>query len=762
MRKIFTGTLIAAAMAVLLAGCASFGIRGAAVADGREGKEYTLQVRAWDKKADNLSVVFMYRVNGGQWQQRNGVFNGTLYEVVVHGSELPAGTLEYYASMTNSKGDKVTSQPTLVRILSFAQAKAQAEAVYLSRLSDGGTDAEFIYNENALFKLKISGNQTPAAVSVNVITSAGPRALNALNTSGVYEAVLNAPLPGSSCTYQWAVKWNDAEFGELTSLYPSTPKAVPILDQAALRARLEKDFRAALVHPGRVTGNYFQPPVIKATLNYSPLLTRYTTGIRQVTLLLRRNNLVTPIQMIPGDNNVYSAEVPAAELENGPMTYSFKYTDTFTAAGPLSADFPAGQTLSIAYRTYADMTREAVTALQAKFAHQAPSDAQEGAALSLKVDVLDSALQVLSLTLDGTGPNPIGKGVTFMQNQLSWHAAIPGTFVRAGLSGYTLTATVRDSRFGDLKVPLPATGQYTVSVKSLAQLRAEREAALLQGLIHTVPGAVTQNQPLLLTLSQTPAVANAAASLYYRTAASAAYRELRATPVNGLFTFTVPAAETSSNYIQYYFTVRLTTAELGALSATLRNTAGGVASDFIVTPGAAVATPGTSTPVTPVNPPLTPLPPVTPPVTPPTTPVTPGTSPATPPATTPATPATPATPPASSADFDVESYYQGPQADQGGVRFFVTLKNQLGLYDLSVMIKITGRDADFREFPMERRGKEYAYTFDSSALPVGTRLEFYYQATRRNSAPQRLSAANALPFTATITQSSAVERTPRR
>ena len=118
----FIASLLSLVLLVLTAGCATFGIVPAAREDGREGRNYAMLVRAWDKKAGGIAVVFNYRVNGGSWKEMPGTLRGDLYEGIVPGAELPAGTLEYYALMKNHKGEDVNSGTVRVRILSFAEA----------------------------------------------------------------------------------------------------------------------------------------------------------------------------------------------------------------------------------------------------------------------------------------------------------------------------------------------------------------------------------------------------------------------------------------------------------------------------------------------------------------------------------------------------------------------------------------------------------------------------------------------------------------
>jgi len=733
---------------LLLAGCASFGIQNAGNPDGREGRDYKMLVRAWDKDAKSLDVVFMYRVNGGNWAEKKGVYNGSLFEAVVAGSELPAGKLEYYASMVNSKGKKITTPPATVQILSFAQAKAKAERDYLSLLADGGTGPEFVFNETAVFRMNSNGNAVPASVECAIGSGTATKTISAPNLAGrKYEVSIPAPHPGTAYSFQWTVKWQDAEFGELVSVWPATPKSVKILDQAELKARIEKDFRAAMSHAGPVAGTFFAPPVVQTKLVYTAFLAKYSTKQRQVNLLLKRADFTKTVKMTETAEGVFSAEVPVKDLEQGPLTYSFQYTDTFNGAGALQAVHPAGENFKITYRTSAELKQEAAAKLVLKFTHQPPLDAVEGAPLSLKLDVTDSKLQVVSVALDGTGQYPIGTNIPFLTSQGAWFAALPAAVIRAGASTYRISAVVRDPQFGDLKIVLPASGDYTVNVKSLAAVRAEREAILAKSLSHAVPVTVAQGKELVLAMTQNPPPPNgtasaSSASLFFRTAASPKYREIRAQfPADGIWKFTLPAAETTSNYIQYYFGVSVKDPVLGTLAATLKSTAGDALSDFIVTPTVAAATTPAAAPAQTPAPVATPAPAPTPAPTPVAAPVP---APTTPVATPVATPVPAA--PAQDETFDPQAFYKGIAADRTGIRFFVTMKRELGLYDVSVMVKVQNVDKDFREFKMDRKGKEYSYTFESKNLPVGNRIDFYYTVYKKNAATQQLTGANNLPF----------------
>jgi len=769
---------------LLLAGCASFGIRNAGNPDGREGRDYTMTVRAWDKDAKSIDVMFMYRVNGGTWAEKKGIYNGSLYEAVVAGSELPAGQLDYYASMVNSKGKKITTPPATAQILSFAQAKAKAEREYLSLLADGGTGPEFVFNETAVFRLNSGGSAVPASVECNVGTGTGATVLSAPNLAGrKYEVSLAPPHSAAAYSFQWTVKWQDAEFGELVSVWPATPKSVKILDQAELKARIEKDFRAAMNHAGPVSGTFFTPPMVQTKLVYTALLAKYSTKQRQVNLLLKRADFTKTLKMTETANGVFSAEVPVKDLEQGPLTYSFQYTDTFNGAGALLASYPSGENLKIQYRNLAELKQEAAAKLVLKFTHQPPLDAVEGAPLSLRVDVADGKLQVASVTLDGTGQFPIGTNIPFIASQGAWFAALPAAVIRPGASTYRISVVVRDPQFGDIKLTLPAANVYTVTVKSLAAVRAEREAVLAKSLSHTLPATVVSGRELVLAMTQNPlpanGVAGSSASLFFRTASAPKYREIRALqPTDGIWKFTLPAAETTSNYIQYYFSVSVKDPVLGSLGAILRSTAGDAISDFIVTPTAAAAVPAaapapapTAAPVVTPKPAPAPVPtPVTAPVqTPVPAPVPapaqtpfPVPAPVVAPAPTPSAPVT-ATPIATPVPvtetredgFDPQTYYRGTAADRSGIRFFVTMKRELGLYDVSVMLKVQNSDREYREFKMDRKGKEYSYTFDTKALPIGNRIDFYYRVYKKNAAERQISDANGVPFHAVIQETAA-------
>lgn len=730
---------------VLFAGCATFGIRPASYEDGREGRDYTMLVRAWDKKASDLTVIFTYRVNGGMWRQLPGSFNGTLFEAKVSGQELPAGTLEYYAWMTNAKGEKVNSQPVTILILSFAQAKQKTEQAYRARLGEGGTPSEFFYNETAVFKLRVGSgaailSAAPESAVCTVVMQDGTKtAQSVAGAAGVYEARIPSPLAGTSCTYQWTVKWRDAEFGDIASVWPESPKIVPILDQAAIKARIEKDFRAALSHRGSVSGTYFQPPVVQARLSYGPTLAKYAVGGPQVNLVIRRGPTASIIKMTESPVGVFSAEVPVNELEAGVVTYSFRYSGLFADIGTVQAEYPVDKPLTIGYRSYAELTKEAIAALQSKFAHQPPTNALEGSPLSFRVDALDPAVAVTSITLDGIGQSPIGKRIAFMPSQGTWYAAIPGAVVRPGTFSYRITAIVRDPLFGDLTVPLPTADAYAVTVKSMAALRAEKEAALAREISHIAPANAVQGKPLALTVTQNPAVSGASATLYFRIAGSARYRELRAQSSSGSFTFTVDAADTAVSYIQYYFTVTAVDPVVGSVTATLKDATAGVQNDFIVTPAKESASAAPSLPAPAPAPAPVPVPEAL-----------------AAPVPVPTTPGTPTTPVADE-PFAPLSCYKGQNDDQTGVRFYVTLKNELGLYDVSVMARIRGQDTEFREYRMSRKGKEYSFTLDTANLPAGTRIDFFYQAYRKGIAVGKISADDGSPFYTVIAASAAID-----
>ncbi len=729
--------LLSLALLTFAVGCASFGITPAAREDGREGRDYVMLVRAWDKNADALNVTFKYRVNGGPWQEIKGSRNGGLFEARVPGTELPAGTLEYYAVMKNSKGEDVSSSTARVRILSFAEAKAKATAEYAARLSDGGTPTEFIYNEPAEFRLKVSGAPAPADLYCEVQTGGTTARLTPIAAGSVYSAALPAPIKGNSLAWRWTARWNDAEFGDITVNYPTDPKSVPVLDQAALAARVKQDFGAALVHAGPVSGTWLAPPTVRAELRYPSLLDRLSRGPRRVEMVLRRGNAVRIVPMNDAGKGVYTAGIPVEELEAGTVTYSFRYADTFANLGMIEAVYPLDKIFTVGYRAKAELAKDRIAELQKAFVHTPPADALEGQPVTFTVRVTDPKLQVKSLAFAG-GSTAFGRGLPFVNEGDSWSAALPASLAKPGTWTYTMRAVVVDSRFGDLEISLPGGDTaWAVPIGSLAELRARKEAELAMTLSHGKPEGYPKGKGFALNLSAQGATAGDAASLYYRTSGATAYREAKGVAIANGFAFTLDAATASAEFIQYYFVLRRTDPLAGNLSATLRDGSGGSLNDFVI---AAVAGAVNTTP---------PAPPVT---------VTP-TTPATPAPTVPATPGTVTA--TNDGTKDVESYFSGPTGDKGGIRFFVVLKNELGLYDVSVYVKVAGKDSSFKEYAMDRKGKEYSYTLDTASLAAGTAVDFYYGLKKKGSDGVQLLNDKGQPFRATTVEgNSAASKTP--
>ncbi len=580
-----------AALALTLAGCATFGIQNAGPAETREGLDYKLLVNAWDKKASDLGVVFSYRVNGGPWAQKPGVYNGSLYEALVPGQELKAGYLEYYASMRNAKGETVSSKPVIVKVLTFAEAKSKAERDYLARLSDAGTAQEYAYDESAVFRLLVSGQAAPASVSCAVRSGSETKVLPAaIAAGGAYEAYIPSPHSVSAYSYQWTVTWKDPSFGELTSIYPASPKTVAILDKAAVKAKIEREFKTALKIRGKVEGSFFDPPVVVVEFDYGPILKKYSTGSRSASLSLRSAGFAKQLGMAPlagGDGSAFSAEIPTDDLERGPLELTVLYSDSFRDAGLLQAQYPADRAVAVSYRSYAELRDEAVAVARSKLSHQPPMDALEGAPLSLRLDVKAGAPQVLSASLDGAGQFPIGRNIPFVRQGDSWYAAVPGAVIRPGAALYRITAVVGDPAFGELVVQMPASESYSVQVKSMKEFMTEREEALRKGHSHQIPAGATQGAPLELSLGSDRIGSIESASLYYRTAESPRYRELRGQKAGGALAFAIPSADTRTSFIQYYFVVTATDPAAGRLSATFRDSSGAAENDFLVVPAKA-------------------------------------------------------------------------------------------------------------------------------------------------------------------------------
>jgi hypothetical protein len=100
----------------------------------------------------------------------------------------------------------------------------------------------------------------------------------------------------------------------------------------------------------------------------------------------------------------------------------------------------------------------------------------------------------------------------------------------------------------------------------------------------------------------------------------------------------------------------------------------------------------------------------------------------------------------------VGSYYTGNRDDWSGVDFFVKEDKALGLYDVSVMLKVQNFDSAYREFKMDRKGKTFAYHFDTKNIPIGTRIDFYYVIYKKGAADQKITDANSIPFYTVIHQ----------
>lgn len=357
MRRFFA--LIVTVAGLTAAGCASFGIKPASPADAREGRDFTILIRAWDKDADDISVTIRYRANGGPWVERQGVFNGSLYECLVPGSELKAGYLEYVAHMRNGKGKLVSTEPVSVRVMSFAEARDKAANEYRALLSDGGTANEFVFDEPVIIALTARGAAASGKATCAVTTARGQiQATVTATGSGRFEATVAPPHAVSAYNYQWTVTVNHPEFGELIVQYPTSPRVVSILDIASFRARVEREFKGALQHQGPVKGDYFSPPEIEARLSYGDLVSRYAIGPRRVALVLRRGTYEREIPMAEVSPGRFRATAPAQDLEEGALSYSFRYADAFRSIGTLVANYPAeGNPLRIQYASLADMAK---------------------------------------------------------------------------------------------------------------------------------------------------------------------------------------------------------------------------------------------------------------------------------------------------------------------------------------------------------------------------------------------------------------------
>lgn len=637
--------LISIIVLVSAAGCATFGIRGESTADGREGRDYVISVNAWDKKADNLAVFFTWRVNGGPWRQAPAAFNGTRFEYTVRGSELPMGTLEYYAWMTNSKGKKVNSSPITVRILSYEQAKQKAAQEYLALLSDRKTPAEFLYHDAAVFALSVS-KTVPAAVELKVTGDGGTQALAAAPaipaqavSAGEWQASIPTPHTAKSYTYQWTVTWQHEEFGKMISAFPAVPKTITVLDRAAIVQRIVKEFRTSFAHKGPASGTALAPPRVEARYAGGPFSSRYLSGKLKVELILRKGDFAKTFAMTEGPANVFTLDLPVRDLEDGALSYSFRYAASFAEAGTLEYRYPEADGFRVAYTSLADLQREAAAALKTAFNHAPPAVAAKG-------------------------------------------------------------------------------------------------------------------EPLTLTLVQTKPLPGTRASLFYRTATSARYREVPGLASPSGWNFTVRKEETAGNMIQYYFEVFSSDPKLGNFNAVLRDASGGMENDYLLIPSApeapavpaapAAAVPATAAPTptgTTVPAAVTPVVPVV------TAPVPPTVLSASAPAS--AEPSENPVPPASGL-VPVARLYKGTAAPGKTVEFYLEMDTALGLYDVSVFVKVQNKDALFNEFPMPRKGKVFSYTFDVSKLPQGNRIDFYYMIYKKGEAPQNVTDANSVPFYAIV------------
>lgn len=594
------------AFAGLLSSCATFSIKNTSVQDGRENREYRLLVDASDKKAETVSVVFVYRINSGEWKEIPGLFNGTNFEALVPASELRPGTLEYYAWMINAKGKKVSSKPARIPVYTYEQAKSKAQKSYAARLSDGGSPAEFIWNESAFLKLRIapagsSETQEPASVECTVVKADGTLVLQAQRESdSLFTVPVNAPHSGSSLSHQWRVRWVDSEFGDITALWPQVPASVPVLDQLALNQRISTLFAKSLVHYKNVAGSYFDPPVVEASLLYDPLLAKYSAGNSSVFLVIHRGPWSARIRMNETADGYYRVGIPVRELEAGPVTYSFEFSDVFEGPGLVSAEYPKGKKLPVSYRTYGEILKETVANIRSSLSHTPPADAFEQKPLQFVLNANDPAVSIESVRLDGSGFQVPGGSLIFAKNGSVWTAGLPGAFVRSGPAAYRLIATVRDSRFGKIEVILPGSDFYTLNIQSLAALKSLREQELARALFHAAPSAVLAGEPisLSLSLSSSSAIPVVSASLFFRTDVSPRFREIRGQPVSGSgggsgagtgagssgFLCTIAGADTNAAYIQYYFVVTAQDPVAGLITVSVKDQSSGGTSDFVVAP----------------------------------------------------------------------------------------------------------------------------------------------------------------------------------
>lgn len=371
---------------LVLAGCASFSIRNESRADAREGREYRLEAHAFDKKAQDITVTFVYRINGGRWFDRRGVFNGRNYEALIPAGELPKGNLEYYAWFTNAKGERVTSRPVIIAILTFEEARQKAVVTYRSSLSNETAQSEIYFNTPAEYLLRVKGTR-PASVTAKTGTTRTSDTLPEAVAGGtLYRTTIATPHTDTRYSLQWTVTWEDSEFGTVTLDWPEVPVSLSVVDREAARARVRADYRESVTVKTPVSGSWLEPPVIGVKVAYTAILSHFSQKRKEVRIQLRQGDFSKTIVANETKNGEYTAVIPADDMEKGVNGFTVTLLDRFDEFGGLENTWPSSGMYSIAYTNRDTLKKEAVAKLAGSWKHTAPTTVISGEELSILLD----------------------------------------------------------------------------------------------------------------------------------------------------------------------------------------------------------------------------------------------------------------------------------------------------------------------------------------------------------------------------------------
>lgn len=301
--------------------------------------------------------------------------------------------------------------------------------------------------------------------------------------------------------------------------------------------------------------------------------TTVTVSVKNPSAARYRTQTLTP------QAGEYRLRIPAADLEEGALSYYFTLSENHPDFGPITTTYPGNafeRPLSVNVIGLKEMADRMAAELAAAVTHQPPTEvlSTQNLEVSLALNIPAGSLLERLLTNDPQVTIYYGRksgrarfrGVPMSRDrQGTYTAVIDRRSLSTGVDSYYFNISALTRDVGTIETMYPAPGAdapFQYRLVSLSEMRSRRLQEYGQKISHTPPAA-SQAEPLELELGIKDAPASRRGELYFKMASERTYRNLAMRSTARGLVGIIPAADLHEGVLTYYFTITLGFSDVG-------------------------------------------------------------------------------------------------------------------------------------------------------------------------------------------------------